>query len=122
VLKQLLSLRYNRQQEAEADEYSAIYVCATSYHAPSITGLFEKSLAEGGRRRPQFLSTHPNDAGRVEAMQAKIEEIGYSGTVKNQSGHEQIQSTLPTAAQTSVGSSEPPPRRVPLRPRFRRGR
>jgi hypothetical protein len=40
-------------------------------------------------------------------MNAKIEEIGYSGEVTNESGHEAIQSMLPTAAP----SPEEPPRR-----------
>ncbi len=96
VLGQLRSLRYDRTHESNADEYAVIYICATNYHAPSITGFFEKMANEGGRQRPQFLSTHPNPDNRVEAMNAKIKEIGYSGTVKNTYGHEKIQAGLPT--------------------------
>ena len=117
VLGQLRSLRYDRTHESDADEYAVIYICATNYHTPSITGFFEKTAAEGGRQRPQFLSTHPNPDNRVEAMNAKIKEIGYSGTVKNPSGHEKIQASLPSVAVSASSSKEPPRKRLPLRER-----
>lgn len=112
VLEQLRSLRYSRTQESDADEYSVIYICSTSYHAPSITGFFEKMAAEGGRQRPQFLGTHPDNDNRVEAMNAKIKEIGSTGSVINESGHEKIKATLPNAA-TNIVPSERPRRRLP---------
>ena len=117
VLGQLRSLRYDRTHESDADEYAVIYICATNSHAPCITGFFEKMASEGGRQRPQFLSTHPNDDNRVEAMNAKIKEIGYSGTVKNPSGHEKIQAGLPSVAVSASSSKEPPRRRLPRRDR-----
>ena len=117
VIGQLRSLRYDRTHESDADEYAVIYICATNYHAPSITGFFEKMAADGGRQRPQFLSTHSNDDNRVEAMNAKIKEIGYSGTVKNTSGHEKIQAGLPSVAVSASFSKEPPRKRLPRRER-----
>jgi predicted Zn-dependent protease len=108
VLSQLRSLKFTRAQEAEADEYSVLYICSTDYHAPSITGFFEN--LESGQEPPKFLSTHPSDQDRVRAMNEKIEELGYSGTVINESGHRKILNTLPRVTK----------RRDQRRPIFRR--
>ncbi len=122
VLGQLRSLSYDRNQEAEADEYSVIYLCASKYHAPSATGFFEKMNEEGGRQRPEFLSTHPHDEKRTDAMNAKIREVGYSGNLTNEPAHAAIKATLPAkssrsaAAPTTSEPSERPIRRLPRRP------
>ena len=122
VLQQLIALRHGRSQESEADADAVAYVCATHYDAHSITGFFEKMSAEGGRERPEFLSTHPNHDNRVESIRAAIAKTECPGTRKNASAHERIEAMLPTALPSTPPSKRPerdaPPRQRP-RPRPR---
>ncbi|MCB0638062.1 MAG: M48 family metalloprotease, partial [Lewinella sp.] len=54
----LASLRFSRGHESEADQYSVIYLCETSYNATGAAGFFRKM--EDSARPPEFLSTHPD--------------------------------------------------------------
>lgn len=61
----LLQLKFGRNAEAEADEFSVIYLCQTDYAADGAAGFFEKIQSAGGAGVPEFLSTHPDPANRV---------------------------------------------------------
>ncbi|MEO0652562.1 MAG: M48 family metalloprotease, partial [Planctomycetota bacterium] len=115
VLGKLRSLKHSRLHEAEADEYSVRYVCATHYHTPSITGFFERMGDEGGRQRPEFLSTHPHDQNRVAAMNAQIATSGCQGTVQNVAEHQAIEARLPESPPAASPVPERPRRRLPPR-------
>ncbi|MEZ4238261.1 MAG: M48 family metalloprotease [Myxococcota bacterium] len=83
----LLSLEFSRTDEAEADEYSVRYLCDTPYAANGAAGFFEKLLAEGSVEIPEFLSTHPSSASRVQDINAMAEELGCStGRTRTASG------------------------------------
>ena len=58
----LIGLRFSRKMEAEADEYSVIYLCPTEYRADGAAAFFQKIGASGV---PEFLSTHPDPGNRV---------------------------------------------------------
>lgn len=62
----LLTLSFSRAREAEADEFSVIYLCETEYASNGAAGFFEK-LEDGGLvgGTPEFLSTHPNPGNRI---------------------------------------------------------
>ena len=42
VAASLISLKFSRSDESEADEYSVIYLCPTDYNAAGAAGFFEK--------------------------------------------------------------------------------
>lgn len=88
----LVSLKFSRGHETEADEHSVMYLCPTSYYAGGAAGFFEKM--EGQPTPPQFLSTHPNPGNRVTNIKAKKQELGCSGSAKNVSKYAQIKSKL----------------------------
>jgi len=88
----LVSLRFSRSHETEADESSVRYLCTTNLYAGGAAGFFQKM--EGQPTPPQFLSTHPNPGNRVTNIKAKKTELGCSGSSKNVSKYAQIKSKL----------------------------
>ncbi len=76
----LLSLKFSRSDETEADEFSVIYLCPTDYNAAGAAGFFEKIEAQGGQSQPQFLSTHPNPDNRIQNIRDDRTELGCTGT------------------------------------------
>lgn len=91
----LASLSFSRTDETEADAFSVTYLCGTSYAADGAAGFFQK--LEGGAEIPEFLSTHPNSANRVEDIQA---EASFQGCDVNRfdadgSAHQALINSLP---------------------------
>jgi predicted Zn-dependent protease len=84
----LISLRFSRNHETEADAHSVIYLCETGYNAAGAAGFFKKM--EGSASPPQFLSTHPNPGNRVENIEKKAREMSCKGTQTNQAEYERI--------------------------------
>ncbi|TXC85083.1 M48 family metalloprotease [Luteibaculum oceani] len=81
ISAKLLFLKFNRNDEAQADDFSVRYMCPTDYQADGAAEFFAKLIAEqqaGGQ--PEFLSTHPNPENRVEDIRAKRQELGCEGT------------------------------------------
>ncbi|MES2388367.1 MAG: M48 family metalloprotease [Bacteroidota bacterium] len=75
----LLTLKYSRCHEAQADEYSVIYLSSTSYSCSGAASFFEKLIATGQTgSTPAFLSTHPGEASRVTAITTKAANLGCS--------------------------------------------
>lgn len=75
----LLTLSFGRADEAEADDYSVIYLCETHYAADGAAGFFAKLLEEGAAGGiPEFLSTHPSPDNRVADIEAAAVELGCS--------------------------------------------
>lgn len=81
VAEGVIGLKFSRQHETEADEASVRYLCPTPYQADGGAGFFQKMQDAGsGSNPPEFLSTHPSPAGRIEHFHnAKIEQ-GCQGT------------------------------------------
>lgn len=77
-------LKFGREYEQEADEYSVIYLNKTTYACDGAAGFFIKSEAQGQSATPEFLSTHPNPGSRIEAIQAKATQLNcQSRSVSN---------------------------------------
>ncbi len=89
----LASLKFSRSHESEADANSVLYLCNSPYDAAGAAGFFEKMLDRP--TPPQFLSTHPSPANRVEAIHARKQELGCSGTKTGQSKYSQMKQLLP---------------------------
>lgn len=92
---QLLSLKFSRSDETEADDYSVRYLLGTEYDAQGAKYFFQKISGSSGGT-PEFLSTHPNPENRV----ANIEETwkclgsgGNSGTFDTR--YAEFKSSLP---------------------------
>ncbi|GAA4386625.1 hypothetical protein GCM10023186_31490 [Hymenobacter koreensis] len=70
------TLKFGRDFEREADEYSVIYLNGTgTYACDGAAGFFIKAEQQSQGNPPEFLSTHPNPGSRVEAIQNKGTEL-----------------------------------------------
>jgi len=95
VAQGLLALSFSRADEAEADDYSVVYLCETDYAADGAAGFFAKLLEEGVESGPEFLSTHPSPDNRVDDIRAAAVELDCSTEPNPNADWEGFQSVLP---------------------------
>lgn len=91
----LVGLKFSRNHESEADKGSVAYLCPTVYQADGGAGFFEKINASGGSRTPEFLSTHPNPANRIEAFRNYKIEMACQGANDFTSEYKKMIAKLP---------------------------
>ncbi|WP_210464992.1 M48 family metallopeptidase [Rufibacter roseolus] len=93
---QLVGLKFSRDYEREADEYSVRYLGATDFYAcDGAAGFFQKmqSLEDRGTP-PEFISTHPDPANRIREIQARAQQQGCkTGTAAN-TGYQEFKRNL----------------------------
>ena len=70
----MLSLRYSRGDEAQADAVGAIIMYKAGYNPLAMAQFFQKLEEQGGSNGPNFLSDHPNPGNRVAAVQQEIQD------------------------------------------------
>ena len=75
----LASLKFSRNNETEADDWSVRYLCPTDYDGAGAAQFFQKLEDEGNASPPEFLSTHPSPDNRVENITAQATDRGCSG-------------------------------------------
>ncbi|GGK80229.1 M48 family metallopeptidase [Rufibacter glacialis] len=78
VAGHLTGLKFSRDYEREADEYSVLYLGATNYYAcDGAAGFFQKmqNLQNSGNP-PEFISTHPAPGNRIQQIQAEAKQRG----------------------------------------------
>ena len=74
----LASLKFGREHETDADLMSVEYLCTTDYNSAGAAGFFKKMLDQP--TPPEFLSTHPSPANRVESIEARAAEMSCNLT------------------------------------------
>lgn len=92
VASAVVGLSFSREHETEADNASVRYLCSTNYNAAGAAAFFEK-LGNAGSP-PEFLSTHPNPANRVQNIHAQADKAGCKGNLKNESQYQRIKRLL----------------------------
>ncbi|MFA7061951.1 MAG: M48 family metallopeptidase [Pedobacter sp.] len=66
-------LPYGRLQESEADHLGLIFMAMAGYDPHEAVPFWERMAAQkGGKAPPEFLSTHPADATRIENIKRLI--------------------------------------------------
>jgi len=95
VVSGLLSLKYSRGNETEADEYSVRYLCPTHYNAAGGAGFFEKIEEAGGSSTPEFLSTHPDPGDRIETFYSWQETLECDKTNSYTDLYQDFKNSLP---------------------------
>jgi beta-barrel assembly-enhancing protease len=75
VAAQMITLKYGRSDELEADR-DAVQIMARAGYDPRAMIEVMKILhqASGGRSTPEWLSSHPDPGNRIEAIEAAIRE------------------------------------------------
>ena len=96
IAESLVFLEFSRENEAEADQYSVVYLCPTDYNAAGAAGFFEKLIADGQSGDvPVFLSDHPDPGDRLESINAEKETLGCTGTATYDEAYQNFLATLP---------------------------
>src|SRR3989442_7085615 len=72
----ILSLKYSRQEEAQADAVGAIIMYKAGYNPRSLAEFFQKLERQGGGGRPPCLGRYPGPGDRVEARDRGRHEWG----------------------------------------------
>ena len=71
---QLLTLKFSREDESEADLVGMDLSARAGYDPRAGVSLWQKMGAQNKGAPPQFLSTHPSDATRVQKLQQLMPE------------------------------------------------
>jgi predicted Zn-dependent protease len=73
---QLTLLKYSRNQESEADRLGLIFMSMAGYDPNESISFWQRmsQAKEGGGAPPEFLSTHPSDASRINNIRKLIPE------------------------------------------------
>jgi predicted Zn-dependent protease len=65
-------LPYSRLHETEADRIGLVLMARAGYDPRAAIPFWERMNAEGGRRPPELLSTHPAPSSRIQAIQREL--------------------------------------------------
>lgn len=90
-------LKFSREDEADSDEHSVIYLQDTDYACNGAATFFEKLTESGQSGGPEWLSTHPSPDSRVEDINAKADDLGCSKEAVVETGmtYAEFQASLP---------------------------
>ena len=68
----LLSLKYSRDDESEADALGLILAAKAGYNPAAGVTLWQKMMAASKGAPPSWLSTHPSGDARIQSIQARL--------------------------------------------------
>jgi len=71
-------LPYSRRDELEADRLGVDYMASAGFKPSEAVALWRLMSAQRQTSTPQFASTHPSDATRIEALQQYIASRGWN--------------------------------------------
>jgi predicted Zn-dependent protease len=92
----ILALKFSRNDETEADNYSVIYLLNTEYNAQGAKYFFDKIKSADENALTEFLSTHPNPTDRVTNIEKTHECLGGGGNTGTfEQRYAQFKSSLP---------------------------
>ena len=67
-----VELPFSRTHESEADELGLYFMAMAGYNPNTAPVFWERMEARGEARPPEFLSTHPDPANRIENLKRLI--------------------------------------------------
>jgi predicted Zn-dependent protease len=75
----LLTLKFSRDQEREADRYGFLYAFKAGYSPQGMIEVFEKFKSMEKKRPPEWLSTHPLPESRIKETEKSIATFKPTG-------------------------------------------
>jgi predicted Zn-dependent protease len=80
MVAKLVSLRFGREDELEADDFAVKFTPQAGYDPRAMINVMQMLDKQGGRSsQPEFLSTHPNPGNRIEELQKDIQQAFPQG-------------------------------------------
>lgn len=80
AVAQLVSMRFGREDELQSDSLGIHFMKQAGYDPQGMVSLMKVlQQASGGRRQPEFFSTHPSPENRLTRLQAMASEVGTGG-------------------------------------------
>lgn len=71
-----VTMKYGRDDELEADRLGLCLMAEAGYEPRALSGVMHiLAKASGGSRMPEFASTHPSSANRVQQIEALLTEL-----------------------------------------------
>ncbi len=67
-------LPFSRVQESEADHLGLIFMAMAGYDPRTAVDFWQRMAQQGGAKPPEFLSTHPSDATRIQKVREELPE------------------------------------------------
>jgi predicted Zn-dependent protease len=77
---------FTREAEAEADDFAVDVMPQAGYDPRGMVTFFQTLKQEGGPSVPEFLSSHPTSASRIEATSARIARTPIPPSVRADDG------------------------------------
>ncbi len=68
-------LPFSREHELEADKLGLIFMAMAGYDPQTAISFWERMGAMGGQKPPEFMSTHPSDATRIQRLKDAMPEV-----------------------------------------------
>lgn len=81
-------LPYSRRNESEADHLGLVFAAMAGYNPQAAIPFWQRMASSGSKKVPEFMSTHPSDASRINNIRKLLPEaMKYyrPGTVQEQS-------------------------------------
>ncbi|HAQ19062.1 MAG TPA: peptidase M48 [Prolixibacteraceae bacterium] len=75
-------LPYSRQHEYEGDKLGLIFMAIAGYDPKEAIAFWERMAANSSGKTPEFLSTHPVEQNRIEAIRQFLPEAAKYNTAK----------------------------------------
>ena len=75
MIGNMVNMKYGRQDELEADELGVRFMLDAGYQPEQMIGVMQiLKASSGGKRVPEFQSTHPDPENRIEHIKAAIKK------------------------------------------------
>lgn len=75
IATQGVVLKYSRKHEKEADAIGLDMMAKAGFDPQQAVTLWKKMAEQGGARPPEFMSTHPSEATRIEKLKAQMSGV-----------------------------------------------
>jgi predicted Zn-dependent protease len=76
LIGQLINLKFGRDDELEADRYGVCFMNDSGYDPNEMVNVMQiLEASSSGNQPPEFFSTHPSPANRIQQIQSEIQNI-----------------------------------------------
>ena len=85
LVGQLINMKYSRADETEADFLGVCFMSDAGYDPQQMVNVMQiLESASQGNQPPEFLSTHPSPANRIQQIQQDIQNMGQCPSYSSQ--------------------------------------